>query len=335
MAVQRRGQQEESGLQWVEEELREAKARLHKVEHELDQALKQVWSLDAELRKLAEALSPSGTAAAALPGLKEELRQVREQIGRVQDRQTALINRTEEVTRQRQADAGRERQERIALAKQVDALAKGVEQYESRMQALEEAARHIEEKVAGERLAQQDMARDMEELSSRGARNSEASIRVEHELSRAAGEIESLHKEDATLSEHLSLMQEQIRRQGDQLEKLEAVAAFRQEAKELLQRARFEQEQLAERLGAVERINNEFAERVQEFVQGLARLDQRSQAQATRLLAMAEEMQQLGEQTKGQMKRLFQVILRQRRRQVEALTQEIKELSQGEHNSRE
>ena len=57
MAVQPRGQQPETGLQWLEEELREAKARLHKVEHELDQALKQVWSLEADQRKLAEALS--------------------------------------------------------------------------------------------------------------------------------------------------------------------------------------------------------------------------------------------------------------------------------------
>lgn len=335
MAVQPRRQQPESGLQWLEEELRETKARLHKVEHELDQALKQVWSLDADLRKLPETLSASGTATAALPGLKEELRQLRDQISRVQDRQTALANRTEELLRQRQSEAGRERQERGALTKQVDALAKGVERYEGRIQALEEASRHIEEEAAGARLAQQGLARDLEEMSSRGARNSEASIRLEHELSRAAGEIESLHKEDEALSERLNLMQEQIRRHGEQLDRFEAVAAFRLEAKELLQRASFEREQLAERLRGVERVSSELAEQTQEFVQGLARLDQRGQAQATQLLAMAEQMQQLGEQTKGQMKRLFQVILRQRRRQAEALAQEIKELNQGEIKSRE
>src|SRR3972149_10438634 len=87
VAVQPRGQQPETGLQWLEEELREAKARLHKVEHELDQALKQVWSLDADLRKLAETHLASGTSLAALPGLKEELRQLRDQISRGQDRQ--------------------------------------------------------------------------------------------------------------------------------------------------------------------------------------------------------------------------------------------------------
>lgn len=333
MVAQRKGQQPESPQQWLEEELREAKARLHKVEHELEQALKQVWALDADVRKLSEALSAAGMEAAALPGLREELRQMRDQMSRVQDRQTALGNRTEEILRQHGADAGRERQERAALAKQSEALLKAVGQYESRMQALEEASRHVEEEVAGERLAQQGLARDLGELSSRTARNLEAATRLEHELGRANGLIESLGKEDEALSERLNLVQEQARRQGERLDKFENVAAFPAEAKELLQRARFEREKLAERLGSVERLAGEVGERVQEFVQGLARLDQRSQSQTTQLLVMQEQIQELNQQTKEQMKRLFQNILRQRRRQAEALAQEIKELSQGEITS--
>ena len=333
MVAERRGQRPDSPLQWLEEELRGAKARLHKVEHELDQALKQVWGLDADVRKLTEALSASGAEAAGLPGLKEEVRQLRDQASRVQDRQTALANRTEEVLRQRQADAARERQERGALAKQVDALAKGIEQYETRIQALDEASRHVEEGVAGARLAQQGLARDLEELSSRGARNLEAATRLEHELSRTAGQIEALRKEDEALSDRLNLVLEQLRRQGERLDKFEEVAAFPLEAKELLQRARLEREQLAERLGAVERASGELVDRVQEFVQGLARLDQRSQTQAGDLLSLAAQLQELSDQTKGAAKRIFQILLRQRRRQSEALGQEIKELTQGELHS--
>ena len=333
MVAQRKGQQPESPQQWLEEELREAKARLHKVEHELGQALKQVWALDADVRKLAEALTAAAMEAAALPGLREELRQLRDQGSRVQDRQTALTNRTEELLRQHSTEAGRERQERAALAKQVDALAKGIGQYEGRIQALEEASRHVEEEVAGGRLAQQGLVRDFEELSSRTARNLEAATRLDHELGRATEQLDALRKEDEALSDRLNLIHEQVRRHGERLDKFEDVAAFPAEAKELLQRARFEREQLAERLGAVERLSTEVEERVQEFVQGLARLDQKSQSQATQLLLMQEQIHELNEQTKEQMKRLFQNILRQRRRQAEALAQEIKELSHGDLSS--
>ncbi len=83
----------------------------------------------------------------------------------------------------------------------------------------------------------------------------------------------------------------------------------------------------------MERLSTEIGERVQEFVQGLARIDQRGQSQATQLLQIQEQLQELNEQTREQMKRLFQNILRQRRRQAEALAQEIKELSQGELSS--
>jgi chromosome segregation ATPase len=333
VVAQRKGQQPESPQQWLEEELREAKARLHKVEHELEQALKQVWALDADVRQLSEALSAAGAEAAALPGLREELRQLRDQASRVQDRQTALTNRTEELLRQHSAEAGRERQERAALAKQVDALAKGIGQYEGRIQALEEASRHVEEEVAGGRLAQQGLARDLEDVSSRTARNLEAATRLERELGRATEQLEALRKEDEALSDRLNLIHEQVRRHGERLDKFEDIAAFPAEAKELLQRARFEREQLAERLGAVERLSTEVEERVQEFVQGLARLDQKGQSQATQLLLLQEQIHELNEQTKEQMKRLFQNILRQRRRQAEALAQEIKELSQGELSS--
>ena len=335
MAVQRRGQQPDNPLQWLEEELRETKSRLHKVEQELDQTLKRVWSLDADQHKFAETLSASGATLAALPALKEELRQARDQLSRVQDRQATLAKRAEELFRDSQAEAGRERQEVATLTKQVEVLARGIAQYESRIQALEGASRHVEEEVAGVRLAHQGLARDMEELSGRGGRTLEATIRLEHQLSRASGQIEALSQQDEALADRLNLIQEQIRRQGERLDKLEAAAGFPQEIRELLQRANLEQEKLAERLGAVERVSGDLAVRIPEFVQGLALLDQRSQAQATQLLAMAEQLRELSEQTKTQMKRQLQAMLRQRRRQAEALAQEIKELSQGELNSGE
>jgi hypothetical protein len=42
------------------------------------------------------------------------------------------------------------------------------------------------------------------------------------------------------------------------------------------------------------------------------------------------QLNELADQTRGQIKRAFQLLLRQRRRQSETLAQEIKELSQGE-----
>jgi chromosome segregation ATPase len=308
---------------------------LQKVEEELEQGLKRVWSMESDLRGLAETLSASGVTAAALPSLKEELRQVRDHLGRAQDRQTDLATRVEEMGRQGQVEAGRERQELAAVTMQLEALAKEVAQYESHLRAQEDASRHVKDDVAGTRLAHEGLARDLQEMSTVAARALEGSTRLGHELSRANGQIEALRGEGEALSERLTLMQDQFRRQGERLGQFEAAVDFLEKARELLQRASFERGQMAERLAAIDRVSEELLERVQEFTQGLARLDQRSQSQATQLLLVTEQLRELDDQTKGQIKRLFQATLRQRRRQVEALAQEIKELSQGEIISEE
>ena len=47
----------DSPVDWLENELRETKARLHKVEGELEQALKQVWSMETDVKRLTEAFT--------------------------------------------------------------------------------------------------------------------------------------------------------------------------------------------------------------------------------------------------------------------------------------
>ncbi len=333
MAAKAKAQEPASPIEWLEKELREAKARLHKVEGELDQALKQVWSLDADVHKMADGLSVAGSVAAALQGFREEVRQLRDQTGRLQDRQSALAARMEQITGLRQTETTRERQEFGALVKQIEGLGRTIGQYDGRMKALEEVARHVEEEVAGSRLSGQGIERALGEVSTRSGRAYEATLRLDQEVSRYAGEFERLQRDDEGLTEKLALLMEQLHRTLERLDKLEGLSAFPEEARELLQRGAFEREQLTTRLGQVERLSTEVSERLAEFVQGIARLDQRTQSQAGELLALAGQLQDLGDQIKTGTKRFYQTMLRQRRRQAETINQEIKELAQGELHS--
>jgi len=330
MAVKAQGQEPESPVEWLENELRDTKARLHKVEGELEQALKQVWSMEADVRRVAEAFSVSGSASAALAALREDVRQLHAQMGKLQDRQSALANRTEEMLRQRQTETGRDRQDLGAVTREVAALTKNLEHYESRVQSMEEVSRRVEETVAGGRLADQAFERHLEDLSTRATRAHEAALRIEHDVARVGPELEKLAKDDDAQTERMQLAQEQVRRLSERVDKLENIAAFPEEARELLQRAAFEREQLAQRLLLIERLSADVTERLQEFLQNVARLDQRTQGHGAELLELAGQLNELAEVTKSQLKRLFQVQLRQRRRQQEALAQEIKELGQGE-----
>jgi len=319
MAVKARDQEPESAVEWLENELRETKARLHKVEGELEQALKQVWSLEADVRRVAEAFSVSGSASAALAALREDVRQLHTLIGKVEDRHSVLANRTDEMFRQRQTESGRDRQDLGELAKQTASLTKTVEHFEARVQMLEEVSRRLEEGVAGGHLADQALERQLEDLSTRTTRAHEAALRIDQDLSRLVAQVEKTTKDDDAEVERARVTQEHLRRLIERIE-----------TRELLQRATFEREQLAQRLLLIERLSGEVTERLNEFLQSIARLEQRTQAHGAELVGLTGQLSELSDFTRTQLKRASQVQLRQRRRQHEALAQEIKELSQDE-----
>lgn len=332
MSIQKKEAAAESHPQWLDQELSRVKAAVGKVEHELKQALNQIRALDSGMRRL-EGGGDSGGAAAALAAMQKEIRQLHDQAGRLQDQQSLITDRTEERGRRQRAE--REREERAALLKRIEAAAHSVGQFESRIQLLEDSLRHIEEAMAEFRLAQQTLGSDVEELTSRGARSLETALRLERQLDTLAADIEALRKRDGELEERVNLYEEKGRRQAERVDKFEAHLSLPLEIKERLDRARFERQQMSERLVKAEASATQLTERTAEFVQGLARIDQRTQGQAVRLLEMAEGLREQREAVFNQLKRLTHTMEKQRRRQAEALAQEIKELSRSELNPEE
>jgi len=315
---------------WIDSELRETKARLHKVESELAQALKQTYGLEGEMRKLLESLAVAGSIETSMVALREEVRQMREQMSRMHDRQGAVQARVDQVITQRQSEHGRDRHEMAAAVKQVDALNRIFEQGEARTKVIKESLRHAEEELAGMRLTNQSIDRAMGEMTTRAARTHDVTMRLDQESNRVAGEVARLEQTDDALTERAAAYLEQLRRAFERLDKLESLATFADEVRESLQRATNEREQIAAKVAAVEHIASQLVETSAEFAQTVAKLDQRSQTQAAEVMAQAGSLADLTDQTKAATKKMYQMLLRQRRRRSEALNQEIKELTAGE-----
>lgn len=316
--------------QWAEEQLQETKARLHKLENELDQVLKHIWSVDADVRTLTETVSSSGDASVAVDKLREEVRQQTDGLERQRDRHSELANRIDQTLRQRQSEAGRDRQDLSAIAKQIDGVDRGVQKYDVRIQALEEALRHNEEEIAGVKLFEQGLERSNTELVMKAEKTDVAANRIGDEAVRLSGHIEKLEQEGARVQERMTLMQEQVRRLMESVAMLEDLAEFPKEVKELIERASYERDQLSQRINIIDRIAEEATESVQAIQQVVALIEQRSQNQAAELTEVATHLQELDEQTGAELRKIIKVTLTQRRRQVEALSQEIRELGKGE-----
>jgi chromosome segregation ATPase len=316
--------------EWIDSELRDAKARLHKIESDLAQALKQGYGVEAEVRKLMEAMAVSGSVEATLQAFREEVRQLRGQVGKVEDRHSTITGRIETVINQRQAESSRGQQDVAALTKQMEAANRIFEQFDARLKMLEEIARHVEEEVAGTRLQNAAIDRTMEEINGRSARSYDATLRLDQEFARFGGQVEKLEKSDENLTERMAALVEQIRRSTERLDKLETLTTFAEETAEAMQKADFDREQLTGRVATVEHLIGEIATQTEEFALALGRLDQRSGTQLSELNALAARLQDLTDDTKTGIKKIYQVLLRQRRRRSEALNQEIKEITAGE-----
>lgn len=316
--------------EWIDSELREAKARIHKLEGDLAQAQKLGFALEGEVRKLMEALAVSGSVEAALQSFREEVRQLRGQVGRVEDRQSGITARVEQVINQRQAESSRGQQDLALVQKQMEASNRVIEQFDARVKTLEEIARHLEEEIAGTRLQNAALDRMMEDTNSRTARTHEATMRLDQDFNRFAGQLDKLEKSDESLSERMAAFLEQLRRSTERLDKLETLTTFAEETTETLQKAEYDREQITHRVAQVEHLIGEIAHSAEEFELAVSRLDQRSQTQLSELTVLTGRLQDLTDQTHASLKKVYQVLLRQRRRRSEALNQEIKELTAGE-----
>jgi chromosome segregation ATPase len=323
----------EAGSQWVEDQLQEATARIHKLENELEQALKHIWSVDADIRTLTEAVSSSGAASVAVDKLREDLRQLSERMSRIQDRQAELGDRVEKTQRERRSEAGRDRQELGALAKQLEAVERGVAKYEARFQATEEALRHAEEAMSGIRLAGEGVERSVKEMMTKVERGDEAANRISEDVARQASHLERLEKEDAGFKEQARLIGEKVKRLAEQLDQLEQLKDFQKEVRDLFTRAAHEREQISQRVNVADKLSSEASDLAKALQQAVALTEQRSHNQGAQLTEISKQLQELEEQTVSELRKLMKVTLRQRRRQLEALSQEIKELTQGEPKS--
>ena len=318
---------------WLEDEVRDTKARLHKLESELAQALKIAWSLDADVQKVVQSVAVAGSAEGTIQSLREEVRELSAQLGQIRDHQGQLANQVEHDGKGRKAEAGRERYDVGMIAKQVESISRTIAQFDGRVKALEEVARHIEEEISGGRLAAQAKERAMEDIQTKSARSHEATLRLDQEFARFSGQFQRLEESSQALADRLSLALDQLHKVMERQEQIEVIAGTQEEAKEALQGAAYEREQISQRMASLEQIAKEITERTDEFIKGLGRLDQRSQNQASELMAMAARLEDLTDQTKQALKKVYQTFLRQRRRASEALNQEIKELTQGELHS--
>jgi chromosome segregation ATPase len=313
---------------WLEEELRQAKLSLHKLQQQVEQAQNQIWNLVESVRKVEDLFSAHASHIAGFPHLQDEVRQTREQLGRLQERALANQSRLEEAIRQQQAAVERERGERSGSVRRVEAVEKLAQSYEGRVLAVEEGGRRFRDDVSLLEKRLEAVNKGVEEVATKTARHGEAVKRLEETTRRLHTETDALIKQDSILAERVQLFVEQMRRLGEQVAILGEDHVVHQELADIRENWHADGQRLDERLKALEQALGEQHQRAEDQARVLELLGSKEQTQVERLAAFQQQIREQRQQVVEYLRKLSQFQERQKRRQLAALEQELKEMKQ-------
>jgi len=313
---------------WLEEELRQAKLNLHKMQQQVDQAQNQIWNLVESVRKVEDLFSAHAAHLTAFPHLQDEVRQTKEQLGRLQERALANQSRLEEAIRQQQAAVERERGERSGSVRRVEAVEKLAQSYEGRVLAVEEGGRRFRDDVSLLEKRLEAANKGVEEVATKTARHGEAVKRLEETTRRLHTETDALIKQDSILAERVQLFVEQMRRLGEQVAILGEDHVVHQELADIQENWHTDGQRLDERLKALEQALGEQHQRAEDQARVLELLGSKDRTQVERLAAFQQQIREQRQQVVEYLRKLSQFQERQKRRQLAALEQELKEMKQ-------
>jgi chromosome segregation ATPase len=315
-----------STVAWLEDELRETRAALSRLAQAFEQAQTQLGELTGRIHRVEDAVSAIPPQLTAIPRLDGQLAQVKDQLGAIQEQGLQTAARVAELDRDLDTVAERERQALNELAHRVEAIERQTRTYATRFETVEESVRRAMEAVMLARQRTDEIARDVEVLEGRLSRLLEAGNRVEQEQARLAGELDGLHRQDELVLERVQVYAEMVKRLEGQISLVAADVAVKQDVLEKIELARVETHRLEERLAALEAATEILRDQSGELEREIGLLEGRQKGFQERLTALQADLAAQRTHVNEQFQRLHQLQERLKRRQIEDLERDLREI---------
>jgi chromosome segregation ATPase len=251
---------------------------------------------------------------------------LRDQIAALIDRQKIVESRVEDFGKQRLSTLERERVDRDGALRRLDSAEKTTQKWEERITVVEEIARRMQESsaLAGQKLDRLDQS--MEGIGNRGGRNLEAAKRLETELRQVESIVDTLQRQDDTVLERVQLLNEVVRRVEDKIALLSSQEARYQEVIDKIELQRVERLRVEELLNRADRALDEHKSLIDHLSHVTATIEGRYKGLSERVEYILSETERFHGDIAGQIHRFTQVQERQKRRQIQDLETEIRDM---------
>jgi hypothetical protein len=315
-----------NAVRTLEEQMREQRAIVGKLQIQEERLTGQLDSIINRLESLTYGQETLTAQIKVNSDSQDLLHLLNDRVAAVLDRQKIVETRVEDFNKQRLSGVERERIERDAALRRLEGAERTTAKWEERITVVEEMARRVQETGAltGQRLDRLDQA--VEAATSRGGRNLEAAKRLETELRQVESIVDTLQRQDDAVLERVQLLNEVVRRVEEKIALLSSAEARYQEVIDKIELQRVERLRVEELLNRADRSLDEHKNLLDHLAHITATTEGRYRGLAERFDHFVEEMGHFRAEIVGQLKRFTQVQERQKRRQIQDLETEIRDL---------
>lgn len=315
-----------SMVEWLNEQLHEARQQIARQAQELEGLKAQLWDLTGAFHRAEDAIAAIPPRLDVLPQYEYQIDQLKDEVGRLHEQGLHTDARLEDLAGLRQTEQERDRAILNELSHRLETAERGILAGQPRVDALDEASRRAMEAITSVRQRLEETGRAVEGLDGRLVRVVEAVGRSDQEFVQIGGELETLRRQDGAIAERVQIYTEMLRRLEAQISVVSSEVALKQDVLERIELYRVESHRMDDRISVVEAAAADLRQIDDDVRRQLTMLDGRDRGLYDRLAGLQTELASYRTVVQEQFKRLHQVQERLKRRQIEDLEREIREM---------
>ena len=311
---------------WLHDQVGALRAQLARMTQQGDQFQAAILDLNEKLRDSESKLREATARTLGIPVMEGQVRQLTGLLDRIQDTEVLIDTKFEVLERQLHEERTRNQGEKNDLYRRVQDLERQSESMMERQSSVDDAHRRFQEDVARTHLGTQGINQRLETVESKAGRTLDSVTRLEQANAENEAAVRALRREDDVLAERARLAHEvaariegEMHAQAEEYRTLPLLA----ERVELL---RAERQRLEDRVSRAEESLGDATGRLERQEESAAQLDARLKAHDGRIDVIHTTALEHRRNLSDQLLKLNQMIERMKRRQVEELDRDVKEL---------
>ena len=316
----------QESISWLYNQVNDLKGQIARFQQQGEQTQAAVLDVNEKLRDAEGRIREIVAKTMGLPTMQEQMRQLSGLLDRIQDAEVLIDTKFELLERTTGEERTRDQAEKNDLFRRVQDLERRAENIAERQSSVDDAHRRFQEEVSRSYLQYQGLNGRIETVEGRTGRNIEAITRLEQEHAELESAVRALRREDDVLAERARLAHEVAQRVEGELQAQQEeyrVIPLIQERVELL---RAERQRLEDRTSRLEETLTDGITRLERQEEVTAQIDARMKANDGRIDQVHSTTLEFRRSMYDQLLKLNQMIERMKRRQVEELERDIKDL---------